>query len=64
MCPEFCQQTNFIRGTFLVISYALAYTRHDILHIIYLKLENIPVKNCSDTKISRVLNDLIDGPLL
>lgn len=64
MYPEFCQQANFVRGTFLVISYVLAYVRHDVLHIIYLKLENIPVKNCSDTKIGRVLDELIAGPLL
>lgn len=48
----------------MVISYVLAYVRHDVLHIIYLKLENIPVKNCSDTKIGRVLDELIAGPLL
>lgn len=48
----------------MVISYALAFVRHAILHIIYLKLENIPVRNCSDTKIGRALDELIAGPLL
>ena len=62
--PELSQQANFVRGTFLVISYALAYVSHGILHVIYLKLENIPVKNCSDTKIGRTLDELIAGPLL
>lgn len=61
--PRVCQQASFVRGT-LVISYVLAYVRHDVLHIIYLKLENIPVKNCSDTKLGRVLDELIAGPLL